>query len=125
MGFFDDFTSCITGKDLPPELLNVLPDAKTALSFAAQLIKGETIVAALVAIGVGAEAAAAVAEVVGAITVGAIIGAIMGCAAGAALASNDSASDMQGVLASLDSSDVAALQGPLADAGFNPTSAAA
>ena len=125
MGFFDDFSSCITGKNLPPALVNLLPDAKTALAFAAKLIKGATVEEALIAIGVGAEAAAAAADIVAAITVGAIIGAVLGCAASAALASSDAASDMSGALASLDSSDAAALQGPLADAGFTPADTAA
>lgn len=124
MGFFDDFTSCISGKNLPPELLNALPDAKTAMNFAAKLIEGSSVVDALVAIGVAAEAAAAIADVLAAFTVGAIIGAVLGCAASAALASNDAANELQGALASLDSSDASALQGPLADAGFNPAGTA-
>jgi len=119
MGFTDDFTDCITGKNLPPDLANLLPDAKTALSFASQLVKGATVADALIAIGVGSDAAAAVAEIVAAITVGAIIGAVVGCAVNAA------AGSLGGILASMDSSDTAALQGALADAGFNPSDVAA
>ena len=119
MGFTDDFTDCITGKNLPPELANALPDGKTALAFASKLIKGATVEEALIAIGVGAEAAAAVAEVVAAIAVGAIIGAVVGCAVNAA------AGSLGGILASMDGSDTDALQGALADAGFTADTAAA
>ena len=119
MGFTDDFTDCITGKNLPPDLANLLPDAKTALAFASKLVQGATVEEALVAIGVGAEAAAAVAEIVAAITVGIIIGAVVGCVVNAA------AGSLGGILASMDSSDTSALQGALADAGFTGSDTAA
>ncbi len=119
MGFTDDFTDCITGKNLPADLANLLPDAKTALAFASQLVKGATVADALIAVGVAAETAAAVGEIVAAVTVGAIIGAVVGCAVNAA------AGSLSEVLASMDSSDTQALQGALADAGFNPGDSAA
>ena len=119
MGFMDDFTDCITGKNLPPDLANSLPDAKTALSFASKLIQGATVVDALVAIGIGTEVAEAIAEAVAAITVGAIIGAVVGCAVNAA------GSSLPNILLSMDGSDTSALQGALADAGFNASDSAA
>jgi hypothetical protein len=118
MGFTDDFTACITGKTLPPELANLMPDPKTALVFAAKLIRGATVAEALIFIGVGAQLAAEVAEAVSAFTVGAIIGAVLGCA-GSAVGGN-----LSGAVAQLDPSDQSALADPLSDAGF-PTSAAA
>jgi len=121
MGFSDDFTSCITGKTLPPDLANLLPDPKTALAFASQLVKGATVEEALVAVGVGAAAAAAVAEIVAAVAVGVIIGAVVGCA----LAAVGGSVGLGAVLASMDSSDTDVLQGVLADAGFNPSNVAA
>lgn len=86
MGFTDDFSDCMNGKTLPPELANALPSPKAALAFAAQLVKGATVEEALIAVGVGAEAAAAVAAVVVAVAVGVIIGAVVGGALVAALA---------------------------------------
>ena len=62
MGFVDDFTDCITGKNLPPDLANSLPDAKTALSFASKLVQGATVADALIAIGIATEVAEAIAE---------------------------------------------------------------
>jgi hypothetical protein len=118
MGFTDDFTNCITLKGLSPALAEQLPDAKTALKFAAMLISGTTVESALIAIGVGAAAAAEAAAAVSAFAVGVVIGAVVGCAGVAAGGSLGS------VLAQLDPSEQSALAGPLATAGL-PTSAAA
>jgi len=119
MSFTDDFTACITGKTLPPELARLIPDPQTAMAFASKLIKGASVEEALIAIGVGAELAADVAAAVAAFTVGVIVGAVVGCAVNAASGS------LGGVLAQMDSSDQEALQGPLADAGFVQSDTAA
>jgi len=119
MGFTDDFTGCITGKTLPPQLASLMPDPKTALAFASQLVKGATVEEALLAIGVGAEVAAEVAAAVAAFTVGFIIGAVVGCAVNAASGS------LGAVVAQLDATDQSALQQPLADAGFSTSDTAA
>ncbi|MBZ5681018.1 MAG: hypothetical protein LAO24_13015 [Acidobacteriia bacterium] len=121
MGFTDDFSDCMNGKTLPPELANALPSPKAALAFAAQLVKGATVEEALIAVGVGAEAAAAVAAVVVAVAVGVIIGAVVGCA----LVAAGGSVGLGSILASMDSSDTDVLQGALADAGFNPSDVAA
>jgi len=118
MGFADDFTNCITGKNLPPQLATLMPDPKTALAFASQLIKGATVEEALLAIGVGAEIAAEVAAAVAALTVGFIVGAVVGCAVNAA------SGTLGALIAEMDPSDKSALQEPLADAGFSTTDAA-
>ena len=112
MGFTDDFTACITGKTLPPELASLIPEPKVALAFALKLVRGATVEEALLAIGVGAEVAADVAAAGAAFTVGFIIGAVLGCAKNAASASFETE------VAQLDPSDQSALEGPLADAGF-------
>ena len=117
LGFTDDFTACITGKTLPPELAQLLPSPQTALAFASKLIKGATVEEALLAIGVGAEVAAEVAAGVAAFTVGVIIGAVLGCAINAS-------GSIGSVLAQMDPSDQSALQGPLADAGFTQSDSA-
>lgn len=119
MGFTDDFTACITGKTLPPELASLIPEPKVALVFALKLVRGATVEEALLAIGVGAEVAAEVAAAVAAFTVGFIIGAVLGCANNAASGSLGTA------VAQLDPSDQSALEGPLADAGFTTDGTAA
>ena len=119
MSFVDDFTDCITGKTLPPELGRLIPSPATALAFASKLIKGATVEEALLAIGVGAEVAADVAAAVAAFTVGVIVGAVLGCAVNAGSGSLGTA------LAAMDPSDQSALEAPLADAGFSSSDTAA
>jgi hypothetical protein len=119
MSFVSDFQNCITGKNLPAPLAQAITTLPKALKFASKVLQGLSVEEALIAIGVGAaaaaeigEAVAATAEVMGAAAAGIIAGAVVGCAVNAA-------SNREAVVAfnDLESDDQSAVQGALADAG--------
>ena len=116
MGFSDDFAQCVKD-NLPSALIDALQGLSLdkVLEFASELVEGASVEEALVAIGVGAEAAAAAgaAVIAAGIATAAVAAAVLsGCVASAG------ADTIWDALKSLGSSVWDVLKSPLADAGY-------
>ncbi len=116
MGFSDDFAQCVKD-NLPSALIDALQGLSLdkVLEFASELVEGASVEEALLAIGVGAEAAAAAAAAVVAagIATAAIASAVLsGCVLSAG------ATTVWDTIKSLGSSVWDVLKSPLADAGY-------
>jgi hypothetical protein len=116
MSFSDDFTQCVKD-NLPSALIDALQGLSLdkILSFAAELVEGASVEEALLAIGVGAEvaAAAAAAVVAAGIATAAIAAAVL---SGCVLAAGTKT--VWDTIKSLGSSIYDVLTSPLADAGY-------
>jgi hypothetical protein len=116
MGFSDELAQCVQD-NLPSALVDVLKGLSLdkVLQFASELVEGASVEEALLAIGVGAEAAAAAgaAVIAAGIAAAAVAAAVLsGCVAAAGVES------VWDTIKSLGSSVWDVLKSPLADAGY-------